>query len=124
MEEIRPTRLLASIRRNAAFRAYVSAIGARIDAGRSEDAMFLLRDAGAQAGIAWQIVDQWPGRRWTPYRSRQEAAAARLACFVPGWHAADWDMLLARGLERLSDFKKWRETVDRPSGPETDGVDT
>jgi hypothetical protein len=42
-------------------------------------------------------------------------AAVRLACFVPAWESADWKALLSRGLERLSDFKKWRKSARKSS---------
>lgn len=103
------------VREAQGFREYVAAIGARVDAGNARDAMFLLRDAGASAQAAWEIVSGWPraddfGKHPADviYGNRQQKAAVRMAHFIPTFGEVDWHTFLARGLRMLAarDSKK------------------
>jgi hypothetical protein len=91
-------RLLTRLAGSGTFLLFVDALERRLDEGRALDALEMLKEVGAPAGVAWQIIDQWPEGPEPPYPSRKVAAAVRLAHFVPTFDRGDWPTMLKRAL--------------------------
>ena len=96
---------ILKVQEAAAFRAFSAALGARIAAGRASEALAMVRDVGAPAKGAWEVVDGWPipedfGRLEEDalYGNSAAKAAVRLAHFFPNFDRHDWEALLARSI--------------------------